>query len=55
MLLDVERHIEILPEARKYIIEVVGKTGISRNQELREYLEEDEVGKQFYQKGTKFN
>lgn len=55
MLLDVERHIQILPEARKYIIEVIGKTGISRNQELREFLENDEVGKQHFQKGSKFN
>lgn len=55
MLLDVERHIQILPEARKYIIEVIGQTGISRNQELRTFLENDEKGKSHFQKGTKFN
>ena len=55
LLLDVEPHIDRLPEARKYLIEVIGKTGISRNQELRIYLEEDEKGQQFYSKGSKFN
>lgn len=55
LLLDVERHLELLPEARRYIIEAIGKTGISRNQELRVYLEADEKGKQFYSKAGKFS
>lgn len=53
MLLDVEKHIQILPDARKYIIEAIGKTGISRNQELRIYIENDEVGNTFYPKKSK--
>ncbi|QST02983.1 hypothetical protein IMZ31_20770 (plasmid) [Pontibacillus sp. ALD_SL1] len=55
LLLDMERHIETMPEERQYVIEVIGKTGISRNQELKNYLAEDDKGKQYFQKGNKFS
>lgn len=52
---DVEKCLDKLTDLKKYIIEVIGSTGISRNQELRTFLENDEKGYHHFKKGTKFS
>ena len=55
LLLDMERHLETMADDRKYLIEVIGATGISRNQELKTYLIEDQKGKDFYERNGNFS
>lgn len=54
VLLDVEKHLDLLNDSKKYVLEVMGRTGICRNKELRTFLENDVRGKELFQKGTKF-
>lgn len=55
VFLEVDRYIENLPDESKYILEVIGKTGISRNSELKTHIEQSEdEGKKHFFAGGKF-
>lgn len=57
VFMDIDRYLENLPDNGKYILEVIGRTGISRNSELKKYLEEEEVegAKKYFFAGGKFD
>lgn len=44
-----------LTEAQKYVLAVIGRTGVSRNQELRAFLEQDETSKNHFERNGKFS
>lgn len=51
LFIEVERYIENLSEESKYVLEIIGKTGVSRNNELKEYIHEE---KKYFFSGGKF-
>jgi len=55
ILLEIDRYLETLPDSHKLIIKTIGEHGVSRNQELREVLEEIPSGKNMFFKGNKFS
>lgn len=57
VFMDVDRYIENLPENGKFVLEVIGRTGISRNSELKKHIEETEVeeAKKHFYSGGKFD
>lgn len=54
VFLDVDRYIENLPDASKYVLEIIGSTGISRNSELKIEVENSEEGQKFFFSNGKF-
>lgn len=52
ILLDVERHLEFLNEQKKYILEIIGRTGICRKKELEEFLADDVKGTEYFKKNN---
>lgn len=57
VFMDVDRYIENLPESGKFVLEVIGATGISRNSELKNHIEALELseGKKHFYSGGKFD
>lgn len=52
ILLDVERHLEFLSEQKKFILEIIGRTGICRKKELEEFLADDEQANEYFKKNS---
>ncbi|MGN5650556.1 hypothetical protein [Bacillus sp. Brlt_9] len=52
---NIEEYIQNLSAQQEYVLTIIGKTGISRNPDLKEYLKDDPIGQSFYVSGKKFN
>ncbi|MED4285479.1 hypothetical protein P4679_26490 [Priestia megaterium] len=51
----IDAYLQNLSVQQEYLMTVIGKTGISRNSDLKEYLKEDSLGQQYYFVGKKYN
>ncbi|MGF9890875.1 hypothetical protein ABEX78_19675 [Priestia megaterium] len=51
----IDAYLQNLSVQQEYLMTVIGKTGISRNSDLKEYLKEDALGQQYYFVGKKYN
>lgn len=55
VLLEVDRYLDSLPDTSKFLIKVIGETGISRNSELKSYLDEAGNHEGHFLKAGKFS
>ncbi|XIH25773.1 hypothetical protein C1N73_29730 (plasmid) [Priestia aryabhattai] len=51
----IDAYLQNLSVQQEFLMTVIGKTGISRNSDLKEYLKEDSLGQQYYFVGKKYN
>lgn len=51
----IDAYIQNLSVQQEFLLKVIGKTGISRNSDLKDYLKTDEQGQQYYFVGKKYN
>lgn len=51
----IDVYLQNLSVQQEYLLTIVGKTGISRNSDLKDYLKEDALGQQYYYIGKKYN
>jgi len=51
----IEAYLQNLSVQQEFLMTVIGKTGISRNSDLKEYLKDDSLGQQYYFVGKKYN
>ncbi|MED2737497.1 hypothetical protein [Bacillus toyonensis] len=52
---NIEEYIQNLSAQQEFVLTTIGKTGISRNPDLKEFLKDDPMGQNFYVSGKKFN
>lgn len=51
----IDVYLQNLSVQQEYLLTVIGKTGISRNSDLKEFLKSDSLGQQYYFIGKKYN
>ncbi|MCK2000056.1 hypothetical protein MZM54_01490 [[Brevibacterium] frigoritolerans] len=51
----IDAYLQNLSVQQEYLLTIIGKTGISRNSDLKDYLKEDALGQQYYYIGKKYN
>lgn len=51
----IEAYLQNLSVQQEFLLTVIGKTGISRNSDLKDYLKEDALGQQYYFVGKRYN
>ncbi|MGF7535658.1 hypothetical protein AAGG74_18555 [Bacillus mexicanus] len=51
----IDAYLQNLSVQQEFLLKVIGKTGISRNSDLKDYLKTDEQGQQYYFVGKKYN
>lgn len=54
IFLETERYLEDFPDECKVVLEVIGKTGVSRNAELKIEMESNEAGRKYFFPNDKF-
>lgn len=55
VLMNVDGYLDAMDEASSYLLEVIGSHGMSRNNELKTFLESDTKGSSLFTRGNKFN
>lgn len=51
----IDAYLQNLSVQQEFLLTVIGKTGISRNSDLKDYLKNDPLGQQYYFIGKKYN